>query len=163
MNGPARRIRIANPRTVFVVTDPGLLATGIVDRALESLKAAGIDAVVFSDVQADPPQAMTADFKNQFRPNIREESRYVNIPRTGPARSEVLCKLSRAYDFLVRGIGGAENQFVHFLVWNGSSPGRPSFLGHFDLEHVCDLAPAMLTLIAEGKLPATIRHDFVCL
>ncbi len=43
---------------VFVVTDPGLLATGIVDRVLKSLGAAGVEALVFSDVQADPPEAV---------------------------------------------------------------------------------------------------------
>lgn len=43
---------------VFLVTDPGMIATGIVDRALKSLKDAAVEARVFSDVQADPPAAM---------------------------------------------------------------------------------------------------------
>ncbi len=43
---------------VFLVTDPGMIATGIVARALASLTEAGVEARVFSDVQADPPAAM---------------------------------------------------------------------------------------------------------
>lgn len=43
---------------VLLVTDPGMMATGIVDRALTSLKAADVSVVVFSDVQADPPEAV---------------------------------------------------------------------------------------------------------
>lgn len=41
---------------VLLVTDPGMMATGIVDRALASLKAAGVSVTVFTDVQADPPE-----------------------------------------------------------------------------------------------------------
>jgi len=41
---------------VMLVTDSGLLAAGVVDPALESLKGAGIDVTVFSDVVADPPE-----------------------------------------------------------------------------------------------------------
>jgi alcohol dehydrogenase class IV len=43
---------------VFLVTDAGMVATGIVDRALAHLKAAGVEVTVFSDVQADPPEAV---------------------------------------------------------------------------------------------------------
>lgn len=41
---------------VLLVTDPGMIATGLVDRALDSLKGADVDVSVFSDVQADPPE-----------------------------------------------------------------------------------------------------------
>ena len=41
---------------VLVVTDPGMVATGIVERALDALKDAGVEASVFSDVEADPPE-----------------------------------------------------------------------------------------------------------
>ncbi len=44
--------------SVLVVTDPGMMATGIVARALEYLGAAGVEATVFADVVADPPAAM---------------------------------------------------------------------------------------------------------
>lgn len=43
---------------VLLVTDPGLGATGIVGRALASLAGAGVTARVFSEVQADPPEAV---------------------------------------------------------------------------------------------------------
>lgn len=41
---------------VLLVTDPGMMATGIVDKALNSLKASGVDVTVFQDVQADPAE-----------------------------------------------------------------------------------------------------------
>jgi len=43
---------------VMLVTDPGLMATGIVDRALALLADKGIEVTLFSDVQADPPEAV---------------------------------------------------------------------------------------------------------
>lgn len=43
---------------VLVVTDPGLVATGIVDRAEQILRAAQVDFVTFSEVEADPPEAL---------------------------------------------------------------------------------------------------------
>lgn len=43
---------------VLLVTDPGMLATGIVERALARLRAADVLVTVFSDVQADPPETV---------------------------------------------------------------------------------------------------------
>lgn len=43
---------------VLVVTDPGMMATGIVKRAVACLEKAGGRATVFSEVQADPPEAV---------------------------------------------------------------------------------------------------------
>ena len=43
---------------VLVVTDPGMVATGIVERAMGYLGAAGVAAESFADVVADPPAAM---------------------------------------------------------------------------------------------------------
>lgn len=43
---------------VLLATDPGMLATGFVDRATHALAAAGLDAQVFSKVRADPPEAV---------------------------------------------------------------------------------------------------------
>lgn len=48
---------LTGPR-VLVVTDPGMMATGLVERALEILRAGGMAPVLFSDVQADPPEAV---------------------------------------------------------------------------------------------------------
>lgn len=46
---------------VLLVTDPGMMATGLVNQALEVLKANGIAVTVFSDVQADPPETVILD------------------------------------------------------------------------------------------------------
>ncbi|MEP3442982.1 MAG: iron-containing alcohol dehydrogenase [Sulfitobacter sp.] len=43
---------------VLVVTDPGMMATGIVKRAVACLEKAGVRATVFSEVQADPSEAV---------------------------------------------------------------------------------------------------------
>lgn len=43
---------------VLLVTDPGMMATGIVDKAVDTLKAAGVDVALFQDVQADPPESV---------------------------------------------------------------------------------------------------------
>ena len=45
-------------RRALLVTDAGFLRTGLADAALHSLQAAGIEVHVFSDVQADPPEAI---------------------------------------------------------------------------------------------------------
>jgi len=41
---------------VFLVTDIGLMKTGLIDGALTSLSEAGVKVTVFSDVLADPPE-----------------------------------------------------------------------------------------------------------
>ncbi|MBX9457935.1 MAG: iron-containing alcohol dehydrogenase [Rhizobium sp.] len=43
---------------VFLVTDPGMMATGIVDRAIGILGEAGIETSIFSEVEADPPEGV---------------------------------------------------------------------------------------------------------
>lgn len=45
-------------RNVFFVTDPGVLGTGIADQPIATLRKAGINVTVFSDVQPDPPELM---------------------------------------------------------------------------------------------------------
>ena len=42
----------------FVVTDQGLLRSGVLELALASLESSGIEVVLFSDVQADPPEGV---------------------------------------------------------------------------------------------------------
>lgn len=44
-------------RQVFVVTDRPLLEAGLLDGALQGLRETGVEATVFSAVQADPPEA----------------------------------------------------------------------------------------------------------
>lgn len=41
---------------VLLVTDPGMMSTGIIDKALAALKASGVEVSLFQDVQADPPE-----------------------------------------------------------------------------------------------------------
>jgi len=43
--------------TAMVITDPGLMKLGLVESALESLKNAGFQVLVYSDVEADPSEA----------------------------------------------------------------------------------------------------------
>lgn len=50
-----------NARRVMVVTDPGLVKAGLLDAPVAALEAAGIQAVLYSDVQADPPEASVQD------------------------------------------------------------------------------------------------------
>ncbi len=45
-------------RRVLLVTDPGLMRSGIVERALGILGAAGVEAAVFGQVEADPSEAV---------------------------------------------------------------------------------------------------------
>ncbi|MBE0694863.1 MAG: iron-containing alcohol dehydrogenase, partial [Aquamicrobium sp.] len=43
---------------VMLVTDPGMMSTGIVERALKALAEAGVAVELFSEVEADPPEAV---------------------------------------------------------------------------------------------------------
>lgn len=48
--------RFPNVRRALLVTDPGFLATGLVDAPSRSLEAANVAVAVFSGVVADPPE-----------------------------------------------------------------------------------------------------------
>ncbi|MGA2041884.1 MAG: iron-containing alcohol dehydrogenase [Roseiarcus sp.] len=43
---------------VLVVADPGVVKAGLVEPALKSLGQAGVDAAVYAEVEADPPEAV---------------------------------------------------------------------------------------------------------
>lgn len=45
---------------ILLVTDAGMMATGIVDRALKFLTNANVEVTLFSDVKADPSEAIVA-------------------------------------------------------------------------------------------------------
>lgn len=45
-------------RRVIVVTDPGVMAAGIVDRAADLLRGSGLEVTLFGGVQADPPESV---------------------------------------------------------------------------------------------------------
>lgn len=52
------RIAAMGFERVLIVTDPGLLNAGILRPALDSLQASQVEVVIYSDVQADPPESV---------------------------------------------------------------------------------------------------------
>lgn len=52
---------------VMLVTDPGMMSTGMVDRVLEILATASIAVELFKDVEADPPEAVILEATGQAR------------------------------------------------------------------------------------------------
>ncbi|WP_370599297.1 iron-containing alcohol dehydrogenase [Pseudomonas nitroreducens] len=52
----AERVRAMNCRSVLLVTDPGVLAAGLLQPLIDGFAKAEIPLRVFSDVQADPPE-----------------------------------------------------------------------------------------------------------
>lgn len=54
---PALALPLTGPR-VLVVTDPGMMGTGIVDRALALLREGGLEPALYDKVEADPPEAV---------------------------------------------------------------------------------------------------------
>jgi alcohol dehydrogenase class IV len=51
-------VALGSNRSVLLITDPGMMKTNIVDRALDVLRAAEIEVTVFHDIEADPPEAV---------------------------------------------------------------------------------------------------------
>ena len=45
----------------MIVTDPGLVATGIIERVVTRLEAKGFAPVLYSDIEADPPEQLVLD------------------------------------------------------------------------------------------------------
>ena len=54
-------LRFPNVRRPLLVTDPGFLKTGLVDTPLQSLSAIGMNVSIYSDVMADPPEAVVLE------------------------------------------------------------------------------------------------------
>lgn len=54
-------------RRALLVTDNGFLKTGLVDAPIASLKAAGLSVAIYSDVVADPPEAVVLNAVNEAR------------------------------------------------------------------------------------------------
>jgi len=54
-------------RHVFLVTDEGLLKTGIAETAVAALKAASIKVTLYSDVKADPPEVTILEAVDRAR------------------------------------------------------------------------------------------------
>jgi alcohol dehydrogenase len=63
INGPGSALQLANQcrslgiRRPLMVTDPGLMAIGLVSPVLDALLAEGFEAVLFDQVREDPPEA----------------------------------------------------------------------------------------------------------
>ena len=51
----AKRIQERGGRSAMIITDPGVLSAGLLNKALPQFKGLGIALEIFSDVQADPP------------------------------------------------------------------------------------------------------------
>lgn len=51
-------VRDMGCQRILLITDSGMMSTGIVDRAANFLESAGLDVAVFHEVQADPPEAV---------------------------------------------------------------------------------------------------------
>lgn len=49
-------VRTYAGQRVMLVTDPGMISTGIVARAIEALASASVAVEIFKDVEADPPE-----------------------------------------------------------------------------------------------------------
>lgn len=56
LRAPADWVAVLPGRRLFVVTDPGLVAAGVVGPAVAALQAAGLAVTVYSEVEADPPE-----------------------------------------------------------------------------------------------------------
>lgn len=59
----------SNIRSALVVTDAGFVKTGLVDPVCASLRAAGMTVTVWSDVVADPPEAVVLQAAADARAN----------------------------------------------------------------------------------------------
>ena len=53
--------RFPSARRALLVTDPGFLKTGLVDAPAASLRTAGIDVGIYSNVVADPPEQIVLE------------------------------------------------------------------------------------------------------
>ena len=54
-NNLAKRIAERGGKSVLIVTDPGVLSAGLLDKAMPQFKEIGLRVQIFADVQADPP------------------------------------------------------------------------------------------------------------
>lgn len=52
----ARILQAGGQRRAFLVTDPGLVAAGLIDAPAAALRAAGLHVTVYDRVEADPPE-----------------------------------------------------------------------------------------------------------
>ena len=67
LNQLADEVRILKANKVLIVTDLGLIETGLVKQAQDLLEKADIQCAVFGDVEADPPYEIVADCVAKIR------------------------------------------------------------------------------------------------
>lgn len=67
INQLADEVRALKAKKVLIVTDPGLIKSGLVDKAQAVLERAGIQYAVFGDVEADPRYEIVADCVEKIR------------------------------------------------------------------------------------------------
>jgi alcohol dehydrogenase len=74
-------LRAAYPavRHALIVTDPGLLKTGLLSGPLASLEAAGIAASIYSDVVADPPEQVVQQAATALRQTGTADTAVIGI------------------------------------------------------------------------------------
>ena len=53
----------------MIVTDPGLVATGIIEQVLNKLKDDGLTPLLYSDIEADPPEQLILDVVSYAQAN----------------------------------------------------------------------------------------------
>jgi alcohol dehydrogenase class IV len=60
-NNLAKVITERGGKSALIVTDPGVLSAGLLDKVLSQFKKMGLPVQIFSDVQADPPVSVIED------------------------------------------------------------------------------------------------------
>ena len=92
------RLKSLGVTKALIVTDPGLLSTGIVAQACDSLAASDMPFTIYSDVQADPPEAVVlsaaAFARDQQIDGVRQIRRIRNCIQIGLKIDSLITDLS---------------------------------------------------------------------
>lgn len=102
---------------VLLVTDPGMVATGIVGRAVTAMQAAGIEVTQFTKVEADPPEAIVLEAAQAAR-----DCKASGVVSVGGGSSLDVAKLAALLT------GGGENLKDVYGVGNAKGPRLPLIL-----------------------------------
>ena len=102
---------------VLLVTDPGMVATGIVGRAVAAMEAAGIEVSQFTKVEADPPEAIVLEAAQAAR-----DCKASGVVSVGGGSSLDVAKLTALL------AGGSENLKDVYGVGNAKGPRLPLIL-----------------------------------
>ena len=102
---------------VLLVTDPGMVATGIVGRAVAAMEAAGIEVSQFTKVEADPPEAIVLEAAQAAR-----DCKASGVVSVGGGSSLDVAKLTALL------AGGGESLKDVYGVGNAKGPRLPLIL-----------------------------------